>query len=117
MTKESMNEKMIRIAKQNINGTNRRKAIYKNVIMAFERVNNDMYGNPLYRVYPINFNFKHNNLAYKNYESKGYYLLQSYNIETDLARLVQNMLDTYDVIFPEIDITLLDEYNCKSLLF
>lgn len=107
---------MIRIAKQTINGTKIRKAIYKNVIVAFERVKNDIYGNPLYRVYPINFTFRHNNLAYKNYEFKGYYLLQSYNIETDMARLIQNMLDTYNLLFPEIDSTLLDDYYCKTLI-
>ena len=107
---------MIRISKQVINGTNRRKAIYKNVIVAFERVNNDIYENHLYRVYPINFTFRHNNLAYKNYESKGYYLLRSCTIETDIAILVDNMLETYNLLFPEIDSIYLDDYYCKKLL-
>ena len=102
--------KMIKISKNTIEGTNRRKAIYKNVVVSFERVNNDIYGNPLYRVYPVNFTFRHNKQAYKNYESKGYYLLQSYYIEKDLMQFIQCMLDTYNLDFPKIDKSLLDDY-------
>lgn len=108
--------KTIKISKNTIEGTNRRKAIYKNTIVSFECVNNDIYGNPLYRVYPVNFTFRNNKQAYRNYESKGYYLLQSYYIERDLARLIQSMLDTYDLNFPKIDKTLLDESYFKYYL-
>ena len=108
---------MIKISKNTIEGTNRRKAIYKNVIVSFERINNDIYGNPLYRVYPVNFTFRYNKQAYRNYESKGYYLLQSYYIEKDIAQLIQCMLDTYYYLnFPKIDKTLLDEFYFKYYL-
>lgn len=84
-----------------------RKALYKNVMVEYKRVNNDINGNPLYRVYPVNFSFKHNDKAYRNYEKssgeKSYYLLQSYNIETDIENLINNMLEKYDLSFPEFD--------------
>lgn len=108
--------KTIKISKNTIERTNRRKAIYKNAIVSFERVTNDINGNPLYRVYPINFTFRHNKQAYRNYESKGYYLVQSYYIEKDIAELIQWMLDTYSLNFPKIDNTLLDESYFKYYL-
>lgn len=109
--------KTIKISKNTIEGTNRRKAIYKNAIVSFERVNNDINGNPLYRVYPVNFTFRHNKQAYRNYEFKGYYLVQSYYIEKDIAELIQCMLDTYYCLnFPKIDKNLLDESYFKYYL-
>lgn len=91
----------------------RKKAIYKNVIVAFERVNNDTNGNPLYRVYPINFSFRHLKAAYRNYQPWGadsYYLLQSYNIETDIENLIESLFDQYGLSFPEIDRQFLEKY-------
>lgn len=92
-----------------------RKALYKNVMVEYKRVKNDIYGNPLYRVYPVNFSFRHNDFAYRNYENyykgKGrYYLLQSYNIETDIENLINNMLEKYDLSFPEFDKELVKDW-------
>lgn len=84
-----------------------RKALYKNVMVEYKRVKNDINGNPLYRVYPVNFSFRHSGKAYRNYEKfpgeKPYYLLQSYNIETDIENLINNILEKYDLSLPEFD--------------
>lgn len=95
------------------NGT--KKAFYKGVLVSFKRVKNDIYGNPLYRVYPVNFSFRHNDLAYRNFENYYkedgcYYLLQSYNIETDIENLINNMLEKYDLSFSEFDKDLLKDW-------
>lgn len=72
-----------------------RKALYKNVMVEYKRV------------YPVNFSFRHSGKAYRNYEKfpgeKPYYLLQSYNIETDLENLINNILEKYDLSLPEFD--------------
>jgi len=62
----------------------------KNAV-AFERINNDIYGNPLYRVYPVTYSFRRLKNVYKNYESKGYYLVQSYNILDDCSRIIDEV--------------------------
>lgn len=62
----------------------------KNAV-TFERVKNDMYGNPLYRVYPVTYSFRRLKSVYRNYESKGYYLVQSYNILADCARIIEEV--------------------------
>lgn len=84
-----MENKKIYVASNQVANSNKRKVSNGRVIVAYERVNNDMYGNPLYRIYPWNYSFKHINSVYKNYESKGYYLIQSYNIESDLYSLME----------------------------
>lgn len=92
-----------------------KKALYKNVMVEYKRVNNDVNGNPLYRVYPVNFSFRHNDFAYRNFENyykeNGcYYLLQSYNIETAIEKLINNMLEKYDLSFPEFDKELVKDW-------
>lgn len=67
-----------------------RKVSNGRVIVGYKRVDNDVNGNPLYRVYPINYLFRRlDKSVYRNYESKGYYLLQSYNIIADLYDLME----------------------------
>lgn len=92
-----------------------KKALYKNVMVEYKRVNNDVNGNPLYRVYPVNFSFRHNYFAYRNFENyykeNGcYYLLQSYNIESDIETLINYMLEKYDLSFPEFDKELVKDW-------
>lgn len=84
-----MENKKIYVASNQVANSNKRKVSNGRVIVAYERVNNDMYGNPLYRIYPWNYSFKRIDSVYKNYESKGYYLIQSYNIESDLYSLME----------------------------
>lgn len=98
-----------------------RKVIYKNVMVAYKRYKNDIYGNPLYRVVPVNFSFRHNDKAYRNYENYNsecgpYYLLQSYNIETDIENLINNMLEKYNLSFPEFDKELVKNWRDVTTL-
>lgn len=103
----------IYISKTTIQGTNEKKACGNRAIVRFERVNNDVYGNPLYRVYPVNYYFKPVTGVYKNYTSKGYYLIQSYNIEDSLARLLEEADKFLSV---DLDKSLLYGYEkCKGL--
>ncbi len=62
-------------------------------IVEVKRVKNDIYGNPLYRVYPISFLFKPLTNVYKNYRNslKPYYLVQSYNIEQSLQEIFKEL--------------------------
>lgn len=64
-------------------------------ILEVKRVQNDIYGNPLYRVYPISFLFKPLTNVYKNYSNtsdlRPYYLVQSYNIVADLDVMFEEM--------------------------
>lgn len=95
-----------------------RKVMYKNVILGYKRVNNDIYGNPLYRVYPINYSFKPLKSAYRNYkngsEGVSYYLLQSYNIHTDLENLINEYLETVNPL-PELDQSLFSEDHYQTV--
>ena len=56
-----------------------------------KRVNNDIYGNPMYRLTLTKGQFKHSKVAHRNYRSSQYYLLQSYNIKDTLDRLFQDL--------------------------
>lgn len=92
-----------------------KKVLYKNVMVAYKRSKNDIHGNPLYRVMPVNFLFRHNDKAYRNYENYSsecgpYYLLKSYNIETDIENLINNMLEKYDLPLPEFDKELVKDW-------
>lgn len=62
-------------------------------ILEVRRVNNDIYGNPLYRIYPISFSFKPLTKVYKNYRNalKPYYLVKSYNIEQSLQEMFKEL--------------------------
>lgn len=62
-------------------------------ILEVRRVNNDIYGNPLYRVYPISFSFKPLTSVYKNYRNtlKPYYLVKTYNIEQSLQEMFKEL--------------------------
>lgn len=53
---------------------------------SLRRVKNDIYGNPLYKLTLTKGQFKHSEKVHRNYSSKDYYLLQSYNIKSDLDR-------------------------------
>ena len=67
---------------------------YKNLTVTAERREFlDAYGNPLYIIKPINFDMVHLNFAYRNYLSKGYYLIQSYNIDDDMIRFMERLHD------------------------
>lgn len=85
------NKKFIFIAKSTITGTSKKKATLGGNLVSFERINNDVYGNPLYRIYPVSFSFKRLNSVYRNYESKGYYLVQSYYIEHTLYEILSEL--------------------------
>lgn len=64
-------------------------ATYGGHVVEYIRHGNDIFGNPLYKIFPISFSFVKLSTVYKNYESKGYYLEQSYNIEADLIRILE----------------------------
>lgn len=81
------------------------------VIVAYKRVNNDVNGNPLYRVYPFNYSFRRLDRVYRNYESKSYYLLQSYNIIADLHDL---MKEANRFVCVELEDGLLDEQGYRK---
>ena len=61
---------------------------YKNYTFKIERVNNDVYGNPMYKFQlfkdftSINESLK--GLVTRCYKTKGYSLIQSYNISQDI---------------------------------
>lgn len=64
----------------------------QNEFYTLKRVRNDVNGNPLYRLYlEAGTPFKHSERAYRNYSSKGYYLLQSHNIKNSLERLFDDL--------------------------
>ena len=98
----------IYISKDYVKGTNAKKACGNRAIVRFERVNNDVYGNPLYRVYPVNYYFKPVTGIYRNYASKGYYLLQSYDIVGDLKDLLKQADDFIGI---DLDKDLLGGYE------
>ena len=63
-----------------------------NEFYTLERTKNDVNGNPLYRLYlEAGTPFKHSQRAYRNYSSKRYYLLQSYDIKNSLERLFDDL--------------------------
>ena len=69
----------------------------ENEFYTLERTKNNVNGNPLYRLHlEAGTRFEHSERAYRNYESKGYYLLQSYDIRDSLERL-----------FDDLDITII----------
>lgn len=61
-------------------------------VIVVRRQYNDMYGNPLYYAYPIGQDVKKGAMAYKCYTSKGYYLLQSYDIRESAYNLLQSII-------------------------
>lgn len=91
----------------------RKQVFYNNVLMQYERRGTDIYGNPLFRVYPINFSFKRLKSVYRNYEKgaweESYYLIQSYNILAYIQTIATevNAFNT----FPEFDQSLLKDYR------
>lgn len=98
---------------------NTKKAYYKGAIVEYFRIQNDIYGNPLYHVEPVNFSFRKLERAYRNYKPHpafahdGYYLLQSYNIATDLQSLMEEIVEKVE--FPPFDESLLDVHNYKEV--
>lgn len=91
----------------------RKQVFYNNVLLQYERRGNDIYGNPFYRVYPINFSFKRLKSVYRNYEKalgeESYYLIQSYNILADIKNIA-NEVNAKNT-FPEFDQALLKDYR------
>ena len=91
----------------------RKQVFYNNVLMQYERRGSDVYGNPLFRVYPINFSFKRLKNVYRNYEKgdweESYYLIQSYNILADIQNIA-NEVNAKNT-FPDFDQTLLRDYQ------
>jgi len=57
----------------------------------YTRTNNDVYGNPLYKVEPVNFEWQPSkfNAVVKNWHTKKYWLLQSYDITGDVKGLLK----------------------------
>ena len=80
---------------------------YNNLTVTAERKGHDANGNPLYMVKPVNFEFVHCNKAYRNYFTKGYYLIMSYEINDDipwfLEKLYNQTRDGWQVNFPAGD--------------
>lgn len=80
---------------------------YENLTVTVERKGHDANGNPLYMVKPVNFEFVHCNKATRNYISKGYYLIMSYEINDDipwfLEKLYNQTRDAWKVNFPAGD--------------
>lgn len=81
---------------------------YNNLTVTAERREFlDVYGNPLYIIKPTNFNMVHLDFAHRNYLSKGYYLIQSYNIDDDMVRFMERLeeetRDGWNVKFPAGD--------------
>lgn len=91
----------------------RKQVFYNNVLMQYEKRGSDVYGNPLYRIYPINFSFKRLKSVYRNYEKgndeESYYLIQSYNILADIENIA-NEVNAKNT-FPEFDQSLLEDYR------
>lgn len=58
---------------------------------SLRRVQNDIYGNPLYRLTLTRGQFIHSKIAHRNYAGSQYYLLQSYDIKSDLDRLFTDL--------------------------
>lgn len=89
------------------------KVYHKNVLMEYKRIQNDVYGNPLYKVMPVNFSWRKIYHAYRNYKPSythnGYYLLQSYNIQSDIQTLAEEIAAKID--FPQFDETFLTDYK------
>ena len=57
---------------------------------------NDIYGNPLYAILPINFKIVKSSIVYKNQWSKDYYLFQSYNVLNDIQILFKDLDENYN---------------------
>lgn len=93
------------------------KAYFNGVLVEYKRIKNDVYGNPLYKVTPVNFCFRQLAGVYRNYKPSyqhdGYYLLQSYNIATDLQDLMQEVSEK--VNFPPFDEAILDKHGYKEV--
>ena len=93
----------------------RKQVFYNNVLVQYERRGSDIYGNPLYRVYPINFSFKRLKSVYRNYEKgaweESYYLIQSYNILADIKNIANEV--NANNTFPEFDQSLLKD--CREV--
>lgn len=70
------------------------------------RHGNDMYGNPLYRLQPTKGHalFFNSERLYRRYISKGYALIQSYNIDYDVLNILTSCqtirLQSFDTIVP-----------------
>ena len=80
---------------------------YNNLTVTAERKGHDANGNPLYMVKPNNFEFVHCDKAYRNYFTKGYYLIMSYEINDDipwfLEKLYNQTRDGWKVDIPAND--------------
>ena len=80
---------------------------YNNLTVTAERKGHNANGNPLYMVKPVNFEFVHCDKAYRNYFTKGYYLIMSYEINDDapwfLEKLYNQTRDGWKVNFPAGD--------------
>lgn len=88
--------KMIKV--ENLKGIKASESIlysYNNYEIMIYRVNNDINGNPLYRIY-LSENFESINeklkgLVYKCYCNKGYSLIQSYDINKSLENIFEKL--------------------------
>ena len=87
-----------------------------NIEVEVTRAGNDVYGNPLYRVYPHQF-VSFDILAkypgfYRRYRNKGYAIMQSYNIDADITNMLLYLqvavMDTNHVIVPAFKVDLTD---------
>lgn len=85
-------------------------------IVEYIRRRNDVNGNPLYKVFPINFILtSKSDKAYRTYLNveKPYYLVQSYNINTDIENLLIDV--TKDKFFHEFNQDYLTKHNYKNV--
>lgn len=67
---------------------------YKDIKFGFERVNNDLYGNPVYRIQIFDNDFNNITKDYKGklgryYQKNEFLRVQSYNIERTLYSILE----------------------------
>lgn len=94
------------------------KAYCNGVLVEYKRNMNDFNGNPVYKVSPVNFIFRKSDKVFRNYKPNyshgGYYLIKTFNIETAIENLCNEMAEK--IPFPSFDLTLLSGYwDVKTL--
>lgn len=69
-------------------------AYHNGMIVEIMRHGNDVNGNPLYKVFPVSHLFRRSELATRNYNNsnKPYWLVQSYNIHSDVVSIIDDIV-------------------------
>ena len=75
--------------------TEKKLYVYNNYEIMIYRVNNDINGNPLYKILlskdSMDVNYLLKGLVYRCYKNKGYSLIQSYDITNSLERIFESI--------------------------